>query len=84
MIWTKCDLLCIFMHTEMCSEFVNLLQIKNHNLMKIRQSLKCDYQAPSCEELFLCPEGLLAASFVGEKLTEDDTDAYGSWVGINN
>lgn len=50
--------------------------------MKIRKFLKSDYQTPVCEELLLSPEGLLAASFVGEKLTEDDTDANGSWLGI--
>lgn len=50
--------------------------------MKVRNLSKCIYQAPVCEEFLLCPEGLLAASFSGEKLTEDDTDANGSWLGV--
>lgn len=50
--------------------------------MKITKISTCDYQAPECKELLLCPEGLLAASFVGEKLTEDDTDSAGSWLEV--
>ena len=49
--------------------------------MKIRQF---NYETPSCEEYILCPSGVLAASFVGEKLTEDDSDASGSWTDLLN
>lgn len=48
--------------------------------MKIKQ---LTYEAPLCEVYALCPAGVLAASFIGEKLTEDDKDSNGEWLGIN-
>ena len=45
--------------------------------MKIR---KINYEAPLCEEFLLSPSGVLAASFVGERLVEDDSDADGVWT----
>lgn len=48
--------------------------------MKIKQ---LTYEAPLCEVYALCPADVLAASFTGEKLTEDDTDSAGEWLGIN-
>ena len=49
--------------------------------MKIKQF---SYEAPVCEVYALCPTGVLAASFTGERLTEDSTDAVGEWLGITN
>ncbi len=80
MICTKYDLLRTFMYCRFGVRFINLQLNKLPHTMKIKQF---SYEAPECEVYALCPAGVLAASFTGEKLTEDDTDSAGEWLGIN-
>ena len=49
--------------------------------MKIKQ---LNYKTPVCESHILAFAGVLCASFVGEYLVEDNSDANGVWGELNN